>query len=101
MELNIPRLLNDSFKFCTYFVIHDLKLCDMPFLLESGHDDVLSFDTMFVATSRKGLKENRVGVAVIGYHYILVATASTDGKSCEYALSRCVVHEICKVVTSG
>ena len=54
---------------------------DMTTSLEAGHDAGVVRDAVAVFPCLEGLDEGGVGVAVIGYHQLLVASAGADGEA--------------------
>ena len=64
--------------FLASFVIKYLAVNDVAASLEAGHDAGVGRDAVAVFLCLEGLDEYGVGVAVVGDHQILVATAGAD-----------------------
>ena len=64
--------------FLACFVIEDLVVDEVTASLEAGHDAGVGRDVVAVFLFLEGLDEDGVGVAVVGDHQVLVATAGVD-----------------------
>lgn len=63
------------------FVVKDLVLDGVTFLFEAGHDAAMGGDSVAVMAGLEWLHEDGIAVAVVGQHYVLVATAGADGEA--------------------
>ena len=67
--------------FCAGLIVKELVFDYMAALLEFRHDASVGWDVVAVVFGLEGLDEDDVGVAVVGEHDVLVATARTDGEA--------------------
>ena len=76
-----PFDFDDVFVRRAYFVVEDLKVNFMAAGAETSHDGVVSHNTVLVFFSLEGSEKDGVGIAMIGSHDVLVATARLNWKA--------------------
>ena len=70
-------------------IIEELVVDDVTVSLEVGHDAGVGRYVVAVFSCLEGLDEDGVGVAVVGDHQVLVATAGAYGEaSCVFCVER-------------
>ena len=77
----VPVFSDDVAIFCAGLVVKDLVFDDVAALLEFLHGASVGWDAVAVVFGLEGLDEDDVGVAVVGDHDVLIATARADGES--------------------
>ena len=77
----VPVSSDDLAIFCTSIVVEDLVFNKVAMVLERGHDAGVGGDVVGVVFGLEGFDKDKVGVAVIGEHDVLVAAVRTDGEA--------------------
>jgi hypothetical protein len=88
----VPSLGDGSAVVGTGFVVEYLVLDFVAFGVEASHDAPVCGYPMAVVAGLEGFHENGVGVAVVGQHDVLVATARACGES---------AHVVCVELADG
>ena len=80
MKLALPGVSDGVLVGCTGLVVEDLEIDHKPLGRQTGHDGIVGFDAVFVASGFEGLLKDEVAISVVCDHDILVARSSFDGE---------------------
>ena len=81
LVFGFPFTSDSLFVGCTGLIVEDLEVNSMALGMESLHDRVVGLNAMSIFAVLEGGMKDGIGVAVVGNHNVLIATAYPDGKA--------------------
>ena len=81
MKFGFPFLGDGLLVIGAGFVIQDLEVDGEASRFQALHDAVVSWDAVVVLARFEWASEDRIGVAVVGDHDVLVVAATPDGEA--------------------
>ena len=76
-----PHFCDGMFVLSAGFIVQDLKVNGVASGAEVLHDGIIRFNSMFVFAGLEWGVQDGVGITMIHNHYVLIATAGSDGKA--------------------